>query len=163
MSLLTATQYSTVGTYQNLFNHSPVFQYYKQCCKEHPGTSLHAYEDIFIGQIPAVEFGGSKSTNIFGVIDFAKWSCKNIVPCYWSTNRIGKKPDLTHVIPASSWPGIGVLRLPRKQPQCWIRSFWAGSSLAPSLPKAQVQSLVGELRFHKLRAEAEKKKKFLGR
>lgn len=56
------------GIYQNLFNHSPVSPYYKQCYKKHPCTSLHTYENIFIEQIPAIELG-SKSPNIFGAVD----------------------------------------------------------------------------------------------
>lgn len=48
------------------------------------------YGNIFIGQIPAVELG-SKSPNIFGVIDFAKWPSKTITPCSLSTTRVGER------------------------------------------------------------------------
>lgn len=59
-----------------------------------PGTSLYIFAHLwryFIGQIPTVELVGSKSTNIFDVVDFAKWSCKNRIPCYWSASRRGEK------------------------------------------------------------------------
>lgn len=62
--------------------------------------------EIFIGQIPAIELGGSKSTNIFGVTDFTKGSSKNIIPCYPPTSRVGERP----VAPPVSFlllPGLG--------------------------------------------------------